>query len=235
MSLRLAGLLSLGLHAALLAGLLLWFHHAPPSDDAPQTPGAVELVLLEQQGGVATAPPPEPAPPTAVPTPPPPPQIRSPDLPPPDAATADEALPLPPPPVPPPTAPPDVERPASPPMQRAQEAPEINIGGHDDETDAYFIPSPHVIPAGIDAKFRNQEPIYPREAARRAEQGAVILLIHVSPLGLPVGVDIAESSGFALLDRAASDAVWGWHFLPAMLDGRPIAFDMKLRVLFQLD
>jgi len=234
LSLRLAGLLSLGLHAALLAGLLLWFRHAPPSDDAPQTPGAVELVLLEQQGSGATTTPSEPAPSAAVPAPPPP-QIMSPDLPAPDVATADEALPLPPPPVPPSDAPPSVPRAPTPPMQPAQEAPEINIGGNDSETNAIVIAGPHVIPASIDAKYRNREPIYPREAARRAEQGAVILLIHVSPLGLPVGIDIAESSGFVLLDRAASEAVWGWHFLPAMLDGRPVPFDMKLRVVFQLD
>ena len=63
----------------------------------------------------------------------------------------------------------------------------------------------------------------------------MILLIHVSPLGLPVGVDIAESSGFVLLDRAASEAVWGWHFLPAVRDGQPMAFDMELRVVFHLD
>jgi protein TonB len=234
LSLRLAGLLSLGLHATLLSGLLLWFRHAPPSDAAAQTPGAVELVLLEQQGSIANNTPPEPAPSAGVPAPPPP-QIMSPDLPPPDAVKADEALPLPPPPVPPPDAPPSVPRVPTPPVQRVQEAPEINIGGNDSETNAIVIAGPHVIPASIDAKYRNREPIYPREAARRAEQGAVILLIHVSPLGLPVGIDIAESSGFVLLDRAASEAVWGWHFLPAMLDGRPVPFDMKLRVVFQLD
>ena len=69
-------------------------------------------------------------------------------------------------------------------MQRAQEAPQIKLGGNSD-TNAIVIAGPDVIPASVDAKFRNREPVYPPEAVRRAEQGAVILLIHVSPEGLP--------------------------------------------------
>jgi protein TonB len=120
-------------------------------------------------------------------------------------------------------------------VQRAPEAPQIDLAGNDSETNAIVIAGPNVIPASIDAKSRNREPVYPLEAARRAEQGAVILLIHVSPDGLPAGVDVAQSSGYVLLDRAARDAVWGWHFLPAVRDGRPIPFDMQIRVVFQLD
>jgi protein TonB len=232
LSLRRAGLLSLGLHAALLAGLLLWFRHAPPSDDAPQTPGAVELVPLVLQGSAPATTPSEFVPPVAAPTTPPPPQMMSPDLSSPEAAMADEALPLPP---PPPDALPGPPQPSNPPMPPVQQAPQINIRGNDSETSAYILASPRIIPASIDAKYRNREPVYPRDAMRLAEQGAVLLLIHVSPSGLPVGVDVAESSGFVLLDRAASEAVWGWHFVPAMLDGRPVPFDMKLRVVFQLD
>ena len=92
-----------------------------------------------------------------------------------------------------------------------------------------------MIPASVDAKFRNREPVYPPDAVRRAEQGAVILLIHVSPEGLPNGVDIEQSSGFMSLDSAARDAVMGWHFLPAVRDGQPIPFDMQLRVVFHLE
>jgi periplasmic protein TonB len=70
---------------------------------------------------------------------------------------------------------------------------------------------------------------------RRAEQGAVILLIHVSQEGLASAVDVLESSGHASLDRAARDAVATWHFLPAVKDGQPIPFDMPMRVTFQLE
>jgi protein TonB len=119
-------------------------------------------------------------------------------------------------------------------MQHAPETPEITLSGNDAETNAIVL-GPQVIPARVDAKFRNREPVYPPLAALRAEQGAVTLLIHVSPDGLPTGVDIAQSSGFVLLDHAARDAVARWHFLPAVQDGQPIPFDMLFRVVFHLE
>jgi protein TonB len=70
---------------------------------------------------------------------------------------------------------------------------------------------------------------------RRAEQGAVMLLIHVSVDGLTAGVEVLQGSGYVALDRAAQDAVMAWRFLPAVKDGQPIPFDMKLRVVFHLD
>jgi periplasmic protein TonB len=238
---RRSALISLVLHGALLAGLLAWFHHKPSTNAAPDTQGAVELVLVENQGaGVTTAPvEPPPATPQAAaqaetppPAPPPPPVPE-------DTAEAEEALPLPPPQAPPPPAPaaqPNPPRPraAAPPVQHAMQAPEINLGGTDSETNA-IVSGDHVIPASVDAKFHNKEPIYPLEAVRRAQQGTVILLIHVSPDGLAAGVDLLQGSGYVVLDRTARDAVAAWHFLPAVKDGRPIPFDMTLRVVFHLD
>ncbi len=214
--LALAALLSFFLHTVVLASLLPWFGRSPVAE-VPQTEGAVELVMLEQQGTAPAEP--EPAPPAPAPAPPQEPQAK------------EEPLPSPTPPAPPTAAP--VSEPV-PPVQRVPEAPEINIGGNDSDTNAMVIAGPNVIPASIDATYRNREPVYPLEAVRRAEQGAVILLIHVSPDGLTAGVDVAQSSGFVVLDRAAEDAVWNWHFLPAVRNGRPIPFDMKLRVVFHL-
>ncbi len=154
-----------------------------------------------------------------------PPVPPSPPLP--QAMAAQEPLPTPAPPTAPPTRPSQVARP-----QPEREAPKISLGGSD-ETDAVAL-GPHVIPASADAKYHNREPVYPPDAARRFEQGSVILLIHVSPQGLPTGVDIEQTSGFNSLDRAARDAVETWHFLPGIQDGRPIAFDMELRVVFHL-
>jgi periplasmic protein TonB len=237
--LSLAGALSFALHAALLAGLILWFRHKPPQGDLPDSVGSVELVMMEQQGAGTTTTPPEPAP--ASPEPPPQPQTsQTPETtetaetpPPPDTATTEEELPLPP--VPPPNPPPAVVRQAMPTVQRPQQAPRINLGGgNNSETNAIAYGS-HVIPASLDARFHNLEPVYPSEAARRGQQGAVILLIHVSADGLASHVDIAQSSGFPVLDSAARDAVAKWHFLPAVQDGRPLPFDMPFRVVFHLE
>jgi protein TonB len=227
--LKVAAAMSLGLHALLLAAFLLWFQRAPRPADATDTTGAVELVMMEQKGTGPTVVRPEPSPPVAVPTPSP--QPTPPVPPPPDAATAEEALPLPTPPIPPSASavvPPDS------PVERAEEAPEINLGGNDSETNA-IVTGPNVIPASVDAKYHNQEPDYPSDAVRHAEQGAVTLLIHVSAEGLAREVDIEQSSGFMSLDNAARSAVVVWHFLPAIRDGQAIPFEMLLRVVFHLN
>ena len=227
--LQFAGLLSVGLHAAVFVGFVLWFHHGHSVKETPDQQGAVELVMVQNKGAGITTAPPRPSPEVTVPAPPPPPP------PPPDNSEATEAVPAPPPPTPP-AAPPSVPPPpaVAPPLPHAQEAPEINLGGTDSDTNAIAI-GPDLIPASVDSKYRNKDPIYPREAALRAEHGAVTLLIHVSPEGLASGVDIAESSGFPTLDKAAHDAVANWHFLPAIKNGKPIPFDMPLRVVFSLN
>jgi protein TonB len=228
--------ISLGLHAALLAGLLVWFGRGPPASDAPDKEGAVELVMVESQGAGPPTAPTEPAPVMAASASPeqPAPPLSQPT----DAAEAEGQLPASPPTSTPSSDPvqPSVPTPpvAAPPVQQAMQAPEISLPGNDSETNALVI-GEHVIPASIDAKFRNLEPVYPSDAVRHAEQGAVILLIHVSPQGLASGVDVLESSGHVSLDRAARDAVKGWHFLPAVKDGQPIPFNMPLRVTFQLE
>jgi protein TonB len=236
---RIAGLLSLALHVALIAALLVWLGHKPRHLDAAETQGAIELVMVEQQGSGPTVAPPESAPPVAAPAAPPQPE-PPPVPPPPDPPTSQAVLPPPPPPPAPPTSAPPTQpaaqvQQAAPTVQRPQDAPEINLGGNDSETNAIVIDGPNIVPASLDAKFRNREPIYPVEAIRRAEQGAVILLIHVAPDGLPSAVAIAQSSGFVVLDRAAQDAVWRWHFLPAVRDGEAVPFDMQFRVVFHLN
>jgi periplasmic protein TonB len=224
-----AGLVSAALHGAVLAGLLLSFRHAIPVRESPDQEAAVELVMIENKGANVTTAPPQPSPQVAVPTPPPPP-------PPPDKPEADEMVPPVPPPPPPAAAPPNVPRPpiAAPPVPHAQEAPQISLGGTDSDTNA-IATGPNLIPASVDTKFHNKDPVYPVEASIRGERGAVTLLIHVSPEGLASDVDIAQSSGYTALDRAARDAVLKWHFLPAVKDGKPIEFEMPLRVVFRLD
>ena len=234
------GLLSLGLHAALLAGVLLWMRHGgAPTLQAPDEAPTVELVMLEQKGSgpttVAPTPPPPEAPaetkPAAAaepPSPPPPP-------PPPAAEATEEPLPPLPPPPPPPTRTSSAAAPR--PQPAAPEPPPppaINLGGTDSETNA-IVTGEQVMPARADASYHNKEPVYPPDAVRRAEQGAVFLVIHVSPQGLASGVDIMKSSGYLLLDRTAREAVAQWHFLPAVKDGKPIPSDMALRVIFRLD
>jgi periplasmic protein TonB len=193
----------------------------PPLPTPPATDAAVKL---------PPPPPPTPVPPAAaaVPTAAPPPPVAAPppaNPPAPPQLAARDAVPRLPRPTPPSPTPPEPE---------ADATPRINLGGTDSLSNV-LVEGDQVIPARLDAKVRNREPIYPDEAVRHGEQGAVILLIHVSPEGLASGVDIARSSGFNSLDRAARDAVATWRFVPAVRDGQPVESSMPMRVVFQLD
>jgi protein TonB len=213
------GLLSLALHVALLVGLVAWFQHTPhPVIEAPDTLPTVELVMREQKGSGPTRPPIPPA--TPAPKPAKPEANAEPTPPPANQPQPSEAAP-------PPQAP-------SPPATPATQTLQVNIGGNDSETNA-IVTGDRVIPAGIDATYHNREPVYPPEAVRHAEQGAVLLRVHIAPDGSANGVDVAETSGYPELDLAARDAVANWHFVPAVRDGVPIPFDMEFRVVFQLE
>ena len=235
-----AGVVSLGLHAAVLGGWLLWSLRAPPTRTAGSDNGAIELVMIEQQGSTPNSVPP--APPAATMPEPPPPDPAPPAAalaqpPPPEPAPAEVALPQPQPPsVATAAAAPAPPLPPAQPPNEPQPAPlRIDLRGDNSDSNTIVLPNPQVLPASVNARFHNKEPAYPAEAQRRAEQGAVVLLIHVAPDGLPAGVDVVSSSGHALLDRAATDAVWKWHFVPATRGGQPVPFDMTFRIVFQLD
>ncbi len=206
-----------------------------PSQDPPRE---------ETTPAPPAAPPPAPIIADSLPLPPPPP--------PPELSEIPE-------PPPPPPAPPEPERPdAAPPEQpdpvprpkqerpestavtanttpaREAAAPEFNLGGTDSPSNAIVL-GDNVIPASPDNQSRNRPPIYPIEATRRGQQGTVTLLIHVSPLGVSMGADVLQSSGYPMLDRAALDAITTWRFRPAVRNGTPVSFDMPMRFTFALE
>jgi protein TonB len=225
-------LISAGLHATALAAVLLWPHRAAPPPQ-PDERGAVELVMVEQKGAGPTEATPQPT--AAAKQPSPEPQQPANPLPPAPAAPAQpDSVPS----LPAPSSPDQIAKRAmpapAPPSPRPSAAPVFNLSGTNAESNT-LVTGDDVIPASPDNASRNRQPVYPEEAARWGQQGAVILLIHVSAEGLASGVDIAQSSGFPLLDRAAREAVLKWRFVPAVKDGQPIPFDMPFRVVFELN
>jgi protein TonB len=61
----------------------------------------------------------------------------------------------------------------------------------------------------------NPAPDYPPQSRRAGEQGLVTLYLHITPAGRADQVMLHKSSGFPPLDKAASDVVWRWRFVPA--------------------
>jgi protein TonB len=113
----------------------------------------------------------------------------------------------------------------------AQQALTVTLSGTDSPSEARAWGN-RVIPAKADAVFHNRPPEYPPEAVMNGEQGTVVLIIHVSPAGSTASIDVARSSGYVLLDRAAQEAVMRWRFLPAVKDGQAVASDMRMEFVF---
>jgi protein TonB len=80
-----------------------------------------------------------------------------------------------------------------------------------------------------------QRPTYPADARARNEEGRVVLEVQVSAAGLAVEVTVAQSSGSASLDRAATNGVRRAHFQPARQGGLPIDGRARVTVVFRLD
>lgn len=103
-----------------------------------------------------------------------------------------------------------------------------------DSASSAIASGPNMIPASIEDSSRNRPPVYPMEAARRGQEGTVVLLIRVSPMGLAEGAAVTTSSGHSSLDQAAVDAVMRWRFRPAVRDGRAVPFEMPMRIVFAM-
>lgn len=85
---------------------------------------------------------------------------------------------------------------------------------------------PDVLPGGM-------PPVYPAELSRRGVGGTVHLWVDVAANGSVTGAKIEASSGNGELDAAALDAVGNWRFRPALKDGKAVAGQVRVPVMFQ--
>ncbi|MFO1512159.1 MAG: energy transducer TonB [Verrucomicrobiota bacterium] len=82
--------------------------------------------------------------------------------------------------------------------------------------------------------LKNPEPPYPLSARRRQQQGLVLLEVKVSARGEALEVSVKESSGHAILDEAAVNAVREWEFAPARLGATALDSRIEVPVRFKL-
>jgi len=80
----------------------------------------------------------------------------------------------------------------------------------------------------------NRPPSYPAVARRNGWQGKVMLRLFISTTGEVRRVEVARSSGHAVLDAEAAATVRTWRGSPATLNGRPVATTELLPVRFRL-
>jgi protein TonB len=79
----------------------------------------------------------------------------------------------------------------------------------------------------------NPEPGFSDEARKAKAQGRVVLLLVVGPDGHTHDLRVQNSLGMGL-DEKALEAVRMWRFLPAMLNGQPVAAQIAVEVDFHL-
>ncbi len=94
-------------------------------------------------------------------------------------------------------------------------------------------PDPTIIPARD--RQDNRAPAYPEAARRLRQHGTVLLRLYIAPDGAVTRVEALRSSGVAVLDSAAIEALARWHFLPAEENGQPVASTRDQPVSFVLD
>ena len=194
---------------------------------------AVDLVMLDEEPQPAMQPPPsEDSPPEPEAAAPPP----EPEPPPPEPAPSPEPPPAPAP--EPPPKPPVTRRPA--PAARPKPSPPRRETGTPTSVSAQPSPAgpppePALVPPSSDAAYlSNPRPTYPLAARRRGMQGVVVLGVVVAADGRPQTVLVKRSSGFAVLDEAALQAVRGWRFAPGTRGGRAIDAGVDVPVRFSL-
>lgn len=108
-----------------------------------------------------------------------------------------------------------------------------------EELAAEALPTPVVEPVVEEPVGEESEPqrrvlespvaVYPRLALMRRLEGSVVLILSVDAAGAVVDVELVESSGFGLLDRAAIAAARGYRFEEGeaeLLVGKTITFQL---------
>lgn len=207
-------LASLGLHIAVAAALML----APTVAVKIDIPPVIQLVKLAPPMPEPVAVPPQPAP-----AKPPPrrPAAKPQPRPKPEPVAKPGPRPLP--------APEPVEvlqpEPIEAPVEKVVEAPPEPAA-----------PQPVYRPVNVQAAYlSNPRPPYPRMALRRGWEGVVVLQIDLDKQGQPLRVEVADSSGHRVLDKAAQAAVRRWRFAPATRDGKAVAArNLRVPIQFRL-
>ncbi|HMI37864.1 MAG TPA: energy transducer TonB, partial [Steroidobacteraceae bacterium] len=86
----------------------------------------------------------------------------------------------------------------------------------------------------VEKMSRTPDEFYPATSQRQADEGPVIVSMHVSDTGCAIDIAISSSSGSEQLDEAAQRYVETIEFLPAEKKGKPVSAVKQLRVMFKL-
>jgi periplasmic protein TonB len=128
---------------------------------------------------------------------------------------------------------------ALPVVERIAQAQPMPVAEQATNAAAPVVETPAPGPEAIEPDYRasylnNVPPAYPLAARRMGLQGRVVLYVEVLSGGTCGQINIQTSSGFAMLDNAALQAVKTWHFVPARQAGNPVDKWFVIPVQFSL-
>jgi protein TonB len=78
------------------------------------------------------------------------------------------------------------------------------------------------------------DPYYPSFSKRAGEQGEVVVRLIINEAGIVEEVALLRSSGFARLDRAATEIARRYRFKPYSVNGNPAKISTNLLIQFNL-
>ncbi len=81
---------------------------------------------------------------------------------------------------------------------------------------------------------KRSSPIYPELARKKGYQGTSVFIATINPDGSIKEVKLSQTSGHAMLDRAAKKALLHWRFTPAKRNGITIASQLRIPIIFRL-
>ncbi|WP_169727847.1 energy transducer TonB [Desulfovibrio inopinatus] len=77
-------------------------------------------------------------------------------------------------------------------------------------------------------------PDYPAKAKKRRIEGKVIVAFTVTPTGTVENARVITAKPQGIFDHSALHAIIRWKFRPAFQNGRPVAVELRLPIVFQL-
>lgn len=78
------------------------------------------------------------------------------------------------------------------------------------------------------------EPVYPSRARRREIEGNVLLSFVVGASGHVGNIIVVDSEPGEIFVKAASQAVEGWRFEPAIKEGHPVSVRLEINLIFEI-
>jgi protein TonB len=108
-----------------------------------------------------------------------------------------------------------------------------NITGHSENQTAVDTSNLNTVIAYPLYK-ENTPPVYPEVARVHGYEGIVLVSAEILPDGRVGNMKIRKSSGYAILDQSAIEAVKPWKFEPAKKSGNPFTVWVELPIKFIL-